>query len=102
MHEHTNTKTTTQTQKLERVIPIGIRPPVLGAAWGIEEWAKPSTMMGKTPSKKKKKEKKRERERMYERKNKCEGDGLVCMYMGIGIILFNAPFSGSLVRIPQW
>ena len=39
---------------------------------------------------------------MYERKNKCEGDGLVCMYMGIGIIFFNAPFSGSLVRSLQW
>ena len=68
MYTCTNIQTQRRQNKLERVIPIGIRPPVLGAAGGIEEWAKPSTMMGKTPSKKKRK---------YERKNKCEGDGLV-------------------------
>ena len=75
MHEHTNTQTTTQTLNLSALYPLVFALLYRGlGGGGIEEWAKPSTMMGKTPSKKK-----RERERENKRENKSEGDGLVCI-----------------------
>ena len=82
MHEHTNTQTTTQTLNWSALYPLVFallywRLRGGGGEGGIEEWAKPSTMMGKTPSKKRERE--REREKENKRENKCEGDELVCI-----------------------